>query len=99
MKGLVYNLKNIFVIMPARLKIKIAKPMGERGTTSATELVDLLDENWSQVQEKFGDLSESDKQDMLDHFNASVEDIGEALFGEGATIDELRDLVSGLDPD
>ena len=83
--------------MPVKFKIKAAKPFGARGTTDATQLVELLEENWSAIQEKFNELSESDKQEMLDHFEASVENIAEALFGDGTTIGELREVVSNLD--
>ena len=36
---------------------------------------------------------------MLEHFNSQFENLGDALFGSDAGVDELNNYVDGLDDD
>ena len=80
-----------------KLKISLKKKIGARGTESAEEMLELLNDNWEQVQERYNACSESEKEEMLEHFNSSQENLGEALFGADAQIEELQNYVNGLE--
>ena len=84
-----------------KLAIRLKNPdkAGARGTKAADEMMDLLRDNWDQVQAKFNDLNESEKNEMLEHFNSQFENLGDALFGSDAGVDELNNYVDGLDDD
>ena len=80
-----------------KLKISLKSKIGARGTESADEMLELLNDNWEQVQERYNACSESEKEEMLEHFNSSQENLGEALFGADAQIEELQNYVNGLE--
>ena len=61
-----------------------------RGTEQAPEMLELMIENWDQIQEKFESQTETEKEDMMDHFNSRIENLGDTLFGEGSNSDDFR---------
>ena len=79
-----------------KIHIKPVNKLGARGTKQASEMLEMFRENWEQIQEKFNAFSEEERNDMLDHFNRSFENLGDALFGKDACIDELENYVESL---
>ena len=80
-----------------RLVIKLKGAHGARGTEAADELVDMLKENWEQIQTKYNELTETEKNKMLEHFNSSFENIGDMLFGEEADFIYVDEYINCLD--
>ena len=60
-------------------------------------MLELMVENWDQLQEKFADYSESEKEEMIDHFNNTIENLGDMLFGDDANVDDFEQLVSSFE--
>ena len=84
--------------MPFRkLQFKPKSDKGARGTKQASEMLELMVENWDQLQEKFADYSESEKEEMIDHFNNTIENLGDMLFGDDANKEEFEELVNQSD--
>ena len=62
------------------------------------EMLEILQENWDQIQEKFFNItSESEKEDYIDHLNNNFEYLGDVLFGADASIEEITQLVDDND--
>ena len=78
-----------------KLLIK-AKAKGARGTEQASEMLELMQENWEQIQEKFSGQTESEKDEMLEHFNNALDSLGDTLFGEDASPEEFKNFVNVL---
>ena len=82
-----------------------AKAKDSRGSADASGLIDLCDNNWDAIQDAFNSASEGEQDELIEHFNSSVEgqDVGAALFGgdkedckskmENLNDDELRKFV------
>ena len=68
-----------------------------RGTEQASELVDLMVDNWDQLQDKYKNQSVEDREEMMDHFNGALNNLGDTLFGDDATPDDFRQFVGGLE--
>ena len=84
--------------MPFRkLQFNPKSDKGARGTKQASEMLELMVENWDQLQEKFADYSESEKEEMIDHFNNTIENLGDMLFGDDANVDDFEQLVSSFE--
>ena len=79
------------------LKLKGADEAKARGTEQASEMVELMSENWEQLQEKFRGQTEAEKGDMMDHFNSTIENLGDTLFGDDSNINDFKQFVSGLE--
>ena len=79
-----------------KLVIKLKGAHGARGTEAADELVDMLKENWEQIQTKYNELTETEKNEMLEHFNSTFENIGDTLFGEEADFSAVDEYINGL---
>ena len=77
------------------LKPKGAK--GTRGTEAAKEMLELMTENWDQLQDKFNSQNENEKSEMLDHFNQTIENLGDTLFGDDCNIEDFTSFVDGLE--
>ena len=60
-------------------------------------MVELMSENWEQLQEKFRGQTEAEKGDMMDHFNSTIENLGDTLFGDDSNINDFKQFVSGLE--
>ena len=83
--------------MPLKKLRLTCRARGARGTLQAKEMLDLMTENWSQIQENFHAQEEQDREDMLEHFNQAIEELGDQLFGEDASKDDFDRFVRGLD--
>ena len=79
-----------------KLRVSCTKK-GARGTEKATEMIDLMKENWGPIQENFNLRSEDERLELIDHFNNKVEDLGEMLLGENANKDDFENFAKGLD--
>ena len=75
-------------------KIDAAKA---RGTEQASEMLELMVDNWEQLQEKFKTQTEAEKEDMMDHFNSTIENLGDTLFGDDANIEDFKAFIGGLE--
>ena len=72
------------------LKLPSADEAIVRGTEQASEMVEIMTENWAQLQEAFKGYSEAEKEEMLDHFNCAIENLGDALFGDDTNISDFK---------
>ena len=79
------------------LKPKRPELVKVRGTEQASEMVELMIDNWVQLQSKFNDYSESDKDDLMDHFNCAINNLGESLFGDDANPEDFKQFMDGLE--
>ena len=70
---------------------------GSRGTEQAPQMVELMIENWDQLQEKFAEYDESEKGEMIEHFNSTIDCLGDSLFGGDANQEEFAALVNQSD--
>ena len=83
-------------------KLRVAakgKPL--RGAQDASVFVDMMKNNWAEIQEAFGNCTEEEKAELREHFNTAVDgqDVGIALFGdegEQAEQDEFENKMQGL---
>ena len=80
-----------------KIQIKLKGSHGARGTRESDQMLEMLKHNWDEIQEKFQNASESEKEDYLDHFNANFENLGDSLFGDEAGIEAITELVNGYD--
>ena len=53
-------------------------------------------DNWDQLQEKFHNQTESEKEEMMDFFNCRINSLGDVLFGDEANPDDFKTLVKDL---
>ena len=67
-----------------KLQIKLKGNHDARGTKDADVMLEIFKENWTQIQDKYNNLSGSEKAEMLDHFESQFENIGDTLFGDDA---------------
>ena len=80
----------------AKLQIRIKKgSKGARGTEQANELIDMLSENWQQVQDLFNNKSEEQQEELLAHFESVNPDLGDCLFGEEASAEDVSKFING----
>ena len=79
-----------------KLHIKIVVAAGWRGTENWKEMVDLMKENWDQIQESYKSQPQSIRNEMHDHFNNQVEELGNNLFGDYANPDDLQRFCEAL---
>ena len=80
-----------------RLVLKPKGEKGSRGTEAAKEMLELMTENWDQLQDKFNSQNESEKSEMLEHFNQTIECLGDTLFGDDCNIEDFTAFVDGLE--
>ena len=59
-----------------------AKAKPARGAKDAAVCVELVDSNWSEIQDAFKAASEDEQNELFEHFNGAVDGVGDALFGE-----------------
>ena len=79
-----------------KLQIKIKKgSKGARGTEQANELIDMLSENWQQVQDLFNSKNEEQQMELLDHFESVNPNLGDYLFGEEASAEDVSMFIKG----
>ena len=78
-------------------KPKPEEEEGSRGTEQAPQMVELMLDNWDQLQQKFADYSESEKEEIIEHFNSTIDALGDSLFGDEANKAEFQDLVENCD--
>ena len=58
-----------------------AKAKPARGAKDAAVCVELVDNNWEEIQDAFKAATEDEQNELFDHFNGAVDGVGEALFG------------------
>ena len=78
--------------MPAKIKLLIKKG-GARGTEQATEVCEMLSENWQQFREKYNSLEQEEQDEMLEHFDSILENLGDILFGEDSNDEDMQKFV------
>ena len=66
----------------------------KRGFADANACVELLKENWDELGNALDALTEEEKDELLDHFNAAVSGLGEALFGGDIIV--FEDKIKGF---
>ena len=55
-----------------------------------------MQENWTQVKEKYKSLKADEKDEMMNYFNSAIENLGDILFGDDSEASELKTLVEAL---
>ena len=45
--------------------------------------------NWDELQKRFLELGEDDQSEIIQHFNATIENCGDSLFGDDVTADDF----------
>ena len=83
--------------MPLKKLRLNCRARGARGTEKAKEMLELMTENWSQLQENFQTQEEVERDEMIEHFNDAVDELGDQLFGEDANMDDFDRFVRGMD--
>ena len=84
------------VTQGAKLQIKVKKgSKGARGSEQAEQLIDMLSENWAQIQDVFKNKSEEEQGILLEHFESINEDLGDCLFGEDASAEDVKKFIHG----
>ena len=75
-----------------RLVLKPQNPnlVKVHGSEQASEMVDLMVDNWDQLQDKYQRMSDEDRDEMMDHFNSALNNLGETLFGGDANPDDFK---------
>ena len=76
-------------------KMKLKLP-GARGTKQSADIVEALQENWTHVKEKYRSMKADEQEELMDHFNSAIDNLGDILFGEDSEADELKTLVDAL---
>merc|ERR1712117_305934 len=83
-----------------KLQIRIKKgSKGARGTEQADELIEMLNENWDQVQEHFNKKTEEQQEELLAHFESVDVDLGDCLFGDSASPEDVAKFINGKPDD
>ena len=49
------------------------------------------------MKEKHNSQSEEEREEMMDFFNSNLENLGDTLFGDDTTPEDLATYVDGLD--
>ena len=84
------------VAQEANLQIKVKKgSKGARGTEQADRVIDILIENWDQIQNVYKSKSEDEQEELLAHFESIHNDLGDCLFGENASAEDVKLFVQG----
>ena len=52
-------------------------------------------DNWDQLKEKFNGYTESEKEDLVEHFNCAIFNLGDNLFGDDANPKDFRKFMEG----
>ena len=60
-------------------------------------MIDLMVYNWSALQERFNEQTESEKEEYIEHFNSAIDGLGDTLFGDVANIIDFKQFVNSLD--
>ena len=55
----------------------------------------MLSENWQQVQDLFNSKSEEQQEELLAHFESVNPDLGDCLFGEEASAEDVSKFING----
>ena len=79
------------------LRLQIANAAAKRGTADGAAMVEMLVDNWQQLQEKFNAQNQTEKEEMSEHFNMTVDGLADSLFGDDANIDDFRTFCDGLE--
>ena len=80
-----------------KLVLKVKGERGTRGTEAAKEMLELMVENWDQLQEKFNSQNENEKSEMLEHFNQTIDNLGDTLFGDDCNTEDFTSFIDGLE--
>ena len=78
-------------------KLKISAKTGFRGTEDCAAMLDTLRDHFDPIREKFLERSDEEREEMMDYLNSAMENLGDMLFGDDATADDLQPYVSALD--
>ena len=78
-------------------KLKInAKKDGARGTEGCAAMLDTLKDHFDPIREKFLERPDDEREEMVDYLNSAMENLGDMLFGDDATADDLDPYVTAL---
>ena len=76
----------------AKIRITIKKG-GARGTEQASEVCEMLSENWQQFRDKYNALAQEEQDEMLEHFEGIMDNLGDILFGEDSNDEDVKRFV------
>ena len=69
------------------------KKGGARGTEQANEVCEMLSENWQQFRDKYNALVQEEQDEMLEHFEGIMDNLGDILFGEDSNDEDVKRFV------
>ena len=53
----------------------------------------MLSENWQQFRDKYYALAQEEQDEMLEHFEGIIENLGDILFGEDSSDEDVKRFV------
>ena len=60
-------------------------------------MIDLMRDNWGNIQEAYKAQTEAEKRKMKEHFNNEIAELGNNLFGDFANPEDLQRFCESLD--
>ena len=73
-----------------KLVINLRKgDQGSRGTEKASEVVEMLSNNWDQFRESFDEMAEDEQNAMMEFFESLDENYSDILFGEDSSAEDM----------
>ena len=79
--------------MPLKRHKIICRPCGKRGQAHAREMIDLMKDNWDKIQEVFYQQLADEQDEMIDLFNAAIENCGDNLFSEDTMPEDFEKFI------
>ena len=60
-------------------------------------MVEIMTDNWAELQEKFTGYTEAEKEELMDHFNCAIENLGDVLFGDESNKGDFKSFIKALE--
>ena len=77
-----------------KLVINLRKgDQGSRGTEKASEMVEMLSNNWDQFRESFDAMPEDEQESMMEFFESLDENYSDVLFGEDSSAEDMARYI------
>ena len=78
----------------AKLVVK-DKKFGVRGSEDAKVMIEILIDEWDQVQEQFKNKQEDEQEQLLLFLESVNEDLPDCLFGDNSAAEDVQKFVNG----
>merc|ERR1712232_163286 len=94
-----HEIKQQGMVLIAKFVYRPKNKQGKRGAEDASAILDIIVENWDEIQELIEELDINDAKEYQDHFNSLIEnedDLGDILFG---TVEDFKQRSNFLSHD